>query len=1000
MGKEPSFSLNGIDVIKLTDKNFLRTLENGVRFGRWVLLENEHLDAALEPLLLQQKFKQGGTEMIKVGDSTIPWNDQFRFFMTTKLSNPHYPPEVCVKVSLVNFAITFTGLEDQLLGVVVVEEMPDMEEKKNSLVVSNAKMKKELQEIENRILFLLSNSKGNILDDHELIETLASSKKTSMEITKKVAEAEVTEKEIDASREMYRPVAYRGSILYFCIRDFNVVDPMYQYSLQWFTNLFVQGIRLSESSDVLEERLEELNNFFTYYVYTNVCRSLFEKDKLLFSFLMTIRVLQGENQINDKEWGFLISGKTDIPIQAGENPAPDWIDARMWNEVQSLSGLQAFDGLTQCFMREMLGSFKNMYDHMEPHTLPLPGKWETSLNLLQRLCVLRCVRADKMPEAILVYVMEKLGRDFVEPPPFDLAACYADSSVLTPLIFVLTKGSDPTKAFYQFASQMRFDKKVKGLSLGQGQGVKAARLIEEASQKGTWVYLQNCHLYISWLSELERLCEDLSPETVHKDFRLWLTSMPCKEFPVSILQNGVKMTNEPPKGLKANLKSAYFKLDNEKLDATDKPSVYKKLLYALCFFHACVQERRKFGPLGWNVPYEFNDTDLDISKGQLEIFLDSYEEVPYRVLNFLTSYINYGGRVTDAIDLRTIDVIMRTFYTPRVLDNDYSFDDDEVYPSIDYEAADPHRSYMEAIEAMPMTAGPGVFGLHENANIACALAETFAIFDTILSMEAGGGGGGSAGSEEAIGSEAKSIEDRLRAMGGQFDIEVITMQYPVVYEESMNTVLVQECIRYNKLIADLENTLPELQKALKGLVVMSGELESVGKAIALNSVPSAWEAKAYPSMKPLTAWVDDLMERLKFSRTWVEKGIPPVFWISGFYFPQAFLTGTLQNYARKMQFAIDTVQFNFRVVETPWEQLSNRPEVGAYIRGLFLEGARWDSEVGSINDSRPKQLYTPLPVLHLDPEQFRKNPDKGVYRCPVYKVLSRRGTLSTTGHST
>eukprot|EP00752_Nemacystus_decipiens_P010663 g9495.t1 len=1017
MGKDPTFSLNGIDVIKLTDKNFLRTLENGIRFGRWVLLENvqarslnyqqaiaqpvmEALDAALEPLLLQQKFKQGGTEMIKVGDSTIPWNDQFRFFMTTKLSNPHYPPEVSVKVSLLNFAITFTGLEDQLLGVVVVEEMPEMQEKKNSLVVANAKMKKELQEIENRILFLLSNSKGNILDDHELIETLASSKKTSTEITHKVAEAEVTEKEIDETREGYRPVAYRGSIMYFCVRDFNVVDPMYQYSLQWFTNLFVQGIRLSEKSDVLEERLEELNNFFTYYVYTNVCRSLFEKDKLLFSFLITVRVLQGDKLIDDNEWSFLISGKTFTPVQAGENPGPDWIDARMWSEVQALAGLPAFEGLAESFAGPLLEDFKSIYDHMEPQSLPLPGEWEEKLNPLQRLCMLRCVRADKMPDAILSYVMNSLGKEFVEPPPFDLESCFQDSTVLTPLIFVLSKGSDPTKAFYQFAAQMRFDKKVKGLSLGQGQGLKATSLIEEASQKGTWVYLQNCHLYISWLAELERVCEELSPETVHKDFRLWLTSMPCKEFPVSILQNGVKMTNEPPKGLKANLKSAYYKLDNNKLSVTSSPTVYKKLLYALCFFHASVQERRKFGPLGWNVPYEFNDTDLDISKGQLEIFLDSYEEVPYRVLNFLTSYINYGGRVTDYIDLRTIDVIMRTFYTPRVLDSDYSFDEDGIYPSINYNDEDPHRSYMEKIETMPMTAGPGVFGLHENANIACALAETFVIFDTILLMESGGGGGGGVGGEAALGAEAKSIEDQLIAKGGQFDIEAITMQYPVVYEESMNTVLVQECIRYNKLIDIMEQSLPELQKALKGLVVMSGELEAVGKAIALNTVPESWEAKAFPSMKPLSAWVVDVMQRIDFMRNWIEKGIPAVFWISGFYFPQAFLTGTLQNFARRMKFAIDTVQFNFVIVDTPWEELSDRPQDGAYIRGLFLEGARWDSEQGSLNDSRPKQLYTPLPVIHLDPEQHRRNPDKGVYRCPVYKVLSRRGTLSTTGHST
>jgi hypothetical protein len=176
--------------------------------------------------------------------------------------------------------------------------------------------------------------------------------------------------------------------------------------------------------------------------------------------------------------------------------------------------------------------------------------------------------------------------------------------------------------------------------------------------------LQNCHLYISWLQTLERIVENFTVETVHKDFRLWLTSMPCPQFPVSILQSAVKMTNEPPKGLRANLRNAYFKLNNNLLNVTKSAFVYKKLLFGLCFFHAVVQERRQFGPLGWNIPYEFNDTDLDISKGQLELFLDQYDNIPWKVLNFLTSYINYGGRVTDYIDLRTIDVIMKSFYCP------------------------------------------------------------------------------------------------------------------------------------------------------------------------------------------------------------------------------------------------------------------------------------------------------------------------------------------------
>jgi dynein heavy chain len=1000
MGKDPSYAPNDIDVIKLSDKNYLRTVENGVRFGKWVLLENigENLDASLEPLLLQQRFKQGGTEMIKIGDSTIPWNDQFRFFITTKLPNPHYPPEVCVKVSLINFAITFSGLEDQLLGVVVVEEMPEMEEKKNSLVISNARMRKELQELEDLILYMLSNSQGNILDDHKLIETLATSKVKSQEITQKVSEAEKTEKQIDQNRNLYRPVAYRGSILYFCIADLGSVDPMYQYSLQWFRNLFVQAIRTSEPADDINQRITSLNDFFTYYVYTNICRSLFERHKLLFSFLLTVRILQGNNEIDPMEWMFLISGKSIESLQV-PNPAPDWIDGRMWAEICCVTTLPSYKGLAEDVIKDP-PAWRRLYDASEPHKSTLPAGWSSRLNSFQKLGVLRCLRADKVPDGVVAYVMEQLGQQFVEPPPFDLLACFKDSNVLSPLVFVLSKGSDPTKAFSEFAIKMKMDRKMRLLSLGQGQGPKAVKLIEEATQKGNWILLQNCHLYISWLQELERICENFTVDSVHKDFRLWLTSMPCKEFPVSVLQSSVKMTNEPPKGLKANLRNAYFKLNNELLNVTRKPFEYKKLLFGLSFFHAVVQERRLFGPLGWNIPYEFNDTDLDISKGQLGLFLDQYEETPWMVLNFLTSYINYGGRVTDYIDLRTIDVIMKSFYNPQLLEGTYKFDRDGTFYSIDPDESDPHASYLAYIDTLPMVASPGVFGMHDNAKIASANNETFSMFEICLSMQADGSGGGGASSRDRIiEAAAKDIFSQV-SKAGQFDVEAIGMQYPVVYEESMNTVLLQECIRYNKLIEALELSLPDLLKALKGLVVMSAELEAIANAIALNQVPKMWASVAYPSMKPCSAWTADLMDRLAFIQNWIDNGVPAVFWISGFYFPQAFLTGSLQNFARKYTYPIDTVAFNFILLKTDFKDIKAKPEDGVYIRGLFLEGARWDAEVESINDSLPKQLYTELPVIHLVPARDRKDPTTGIYRCPVYKILSRRGTLSTTGHST
>ena len=228
------------------------------------------------------------------------------------------------------------------------------------------------------------------------------------------------------------------------------------------------------------------------------------------------------------------------------------------------------------------------------------------------------------------------------------------------------------------------------------------------------------------------------------------------------------------------------------------------------------------------------------------------------------------------------------------------------------------------------------------------------------------------------------------------------MRYPITYEESYNTVLVQEIQKYNRLLNIMKHTLVQVQKALVGQVVMSKELEAVATSLYNQWIPQAWEdAPAFPSLKPLGAWTQELLDRLSFLQNWINDGIPVAFWISGFFFPQAFLTGTKQNFARKYFLPIDTIDFDFIYKDKFAHDASDipqKPEDGCYVYGLYLEAARWDATAHTLTDPRPKELFSTMPVLHLNPKQSRPYTLEGIYRCPVYKILTRTGMLSTTGH--
>ncbi|KAG6609727.1 Axonemal dynein heavy chain [Phytophthora cinnamomi] len=966
---------NNLKVVKQSQAGFVRMLENSIMIGAAVLIENmpEEIDPMLEPILLKQVVKTGGVSTIRLGDNTVEYDANFRLYMTTKLRNPHYPPETCVKVNLLNFMATEEGLQDQMLGIVVAKEEPVLEQQREKLVLEDAANKKTLKEIEDQILYLLQTAKGNILDDERLIETLGASKITANKIEEKVREAAVTQQMIAEKRQGYLPVAFRSSQLFFCIADLTVIDPMYQYALEWFINLFVFSISRAESSSVLATRLDNLNDAFTFILYQNVCRSLFEKDKLLFAFLLAIKILVGNGTIDSGELRYFFTGNTQMDVQKPKPAGSEgWLNDKTWANIVGLDALPSFTDFSDAFATE-LSLWELSYNSTDPAETLTNISALATLDAFQRIIVLRCLRPDKVIPAVMSFVATQMGQRFIEPQPFDLKAGFDDSNCSTPLIFVLTPGADPMSELLKLAAELGFNKKFVAISLGQGQGPLAENAIAEAIDNGTWVCLQNCHLSVSWLPTLEKICEEITPDRVHASFRLWLTSEPTRAFPSYILQHGVKMTNEPPKGMRANLKGSYLTIDEG---------------------------------------YVFSSSDLAISKDQLKISLDDLQTddpIPYAALAYLAGECNYGGRVTDDKDRRCLITILSDFYTRDILSDSYTFSPSGLYyaPSADGSLS----VFLSYIDQLPMNEGPEVFGLHDNANISTAIAETNLLLESALSLQprgASGGGGGAVKSwDEVLDETARDIAAKLPPL---YDLEKAELAFPVSYSESMNTVLTQELGRFNRLLALLQVSLVEIQKAIKGLVVMSAELEAMGNSMVNGHVPARWSAVAYPSLKPLGSWVTDFLARLAFLQNWLTRGAaPPVYWISGFFFTQAFITGTQQNYARKHKLPIDQVGYDMVVLAQPASELTTPAEDGAYVDGLFLEGARWDVTTHTLAESKPRELYVPLPVLHLLPkardqiEPIEDTDPKGtahVYLCPVYKTSKRQGTLSTTGHST
>ncbi|XP_029448950.1 dynein heavy chain 14, axonemal isoform X2 [Rhinatrema bivittatum] len=1202
--------------VHASDASYMKVMENAIRLGEPILLQDvaEVLDPSLKPVLSKEIYRRGGQDFIKIGDSEIEYNQNFRLYMTTQIPNPHFLPAVCILVTIINFTVTFRGLEDQLLSSVVVHERPQLEQQRCQLLESIADDNATLLELENKSLTLLQKTEGNILDDQDLIDTLQRSKVTSKAISERIEASAKTEATIEGVRESYLPVATRGAVLYFVVADLVQLNYMYRFSLSWFHHIFVASMdpvnktqietspaesspsvlgtvralskqRSAVTGESRGERsprdkhfrshLQKIVDTLTGNVYTAVSPALFTEHQLPFSFLLCSAIMRNDSSADgssrlptdpgalpEAEWHvFLHSALLVNMIAASENKEDadvdgsrcglPWVTESMWKQCQYVSmHLRPFSHLCASLTSnpqqwESLPSTGNVYHFLgttynstssgaatasSPRQALSTGnsthsdsggrlrtdapwglfRWE-KLSSFQRLILIKILRPECLTSAVREFVAEKMGSRYLQSGGVNLKRAYEESDARTPLIFILSSGTDPATHLQRLAQEVRgTGLHLDLVSLGRGQGAKAEELICKAQiLKGRWVFLQNCHLAASFMPRLRTIVNSFTQPSTNVDpqFRLWLSSKPDPSFPMSILQKGFKMAVEPPQGLKGKLLQTFCvnctgEVTEKVFEKVESGPSWKRLLFSLCFFNAVVQERRKYGALGWNIPYEFTSSDLEVSMQMLGMLLETQQEIPWHAVHYLTGEVVYGGRVTDYWDRRCLLSILDNFYDPTVLQENYTFSSDGVYRPVSENA-----SFQDAriyLESLPERDSPEIFGMHPNAERSFLESQAQLFLDTVVSLQpritldsliTGGGKSQDELVTEIISNIVTLLpqtvegEDTEGAAGpgknSDVTLTLATLMSGSLWaalrksaaghkdsliNSALLSILRQEIDRFNQLLSVMHQSLYALQQAIKGEIILTAGLEEVYNALLNLRIPQLWKQYSYESCKPLGSWIDDLIQRVNFFATWANQVIsciqhkfgyltefqrktkralhtplstqpegcpktpssgssreqPSSFWLSGFFFPQGFLTAVLQNYSRLSGISVDSLTFVHRVLPTiinaePLKDTKRKegiiqtafkddspPAEGILIFGLYLDGARWNPETQALEDSQLHNRFYSFPEIQFVPKQIsageicsdeKKNKQLS-YECPLYRTPQRAGILSSTGVST
>lgn len=694
-----SYKTQRLVVTSFSDVAFLKNLEGALRFGSPILImDAENIDPIINPILNRETHKTGGRVLVRLGQQEIDLSPSFNLLLACRDSTAVFAPDVCSRVTFVNFTMTRASLQSQCLDQVLAAERPDTEIKRKDLMKLQGAYRVRLRQLERGLLQTLSESSGNILDDDSVIHTLELLKAEASDISHKVAEAETTTEEIAIVAEQYRPLSLASSAIYFMLEQLAELNHFYQFSLRYFLDIFGAVLHNNQHLAGVQaqgSRLEILHRDLYATTMQRTSYALLHEDQpaLVLGLVRIKLAVQGASEaLNDLDEILDLGSssthhetvqelKSYLPLVAVERLA----------SLRHISGFAAIVSHVQADPQSWIHclqsdcpetcvpcSGRDTSGEVHPD---VPSRSSTLIlpagpSLFTRVSLLAyCLRPDRLPQIVEELAVRIFGNHTAPAASYDLKNIVDnETDALVPIALASVAGFD---ASYKVEALIHAKGvKCTSVAMGSQEGFGLAdQAIATAARTGSWVLLKNTHLAPKWLAQLEKRLQSIKAQP---SFRIFITMDAVQAVPASVLRRSRVLMNEPSPGVRANIMDTLSALSSERL--SKGPAEKSRVYLTLAWLHAVIQERLRFSPLGWSKGYEFNDADLMAALDTIDVWLNlaargranvSPSSIPWPALRAILKIAIYGGRIDSDFDQRVLETFVDTLFTEKMFDTGF-----------------------------------------------------------------------------------------------------------------------------------------------------------------------------------------------------------------------------------------------------------------------------------------------------------------------------------------